>query len=244
MENLTKSFRRRSRIIIGVGIVTLLLALGALIAAAIAASNNHDNLCCTIFDDGRGEAQVVATRLALSMSQLLVNPTSAKAALVSYFASHGVFSTIMGNTVGPTNIDSLFQNYINSPGETGVSIDIKNMYWDYKTSTLTVEETWTARTTVSKQMWNSGFVITTYPANTTYTTDDVIIMTFNCHGKLVRYRQISSVVQRVSTYSTNYPEGCSPCDPDPEHPHHPHHPHPPQQPMVSEAEVKSEAKMI
>lgn len=235
MEQLAKSFRRRSRLIIGIAAVILILVIATFITSLVTVTRKHgDHMCCDVFNDGRGHAMNAATSMALAMSQLLSNPASSKTAFTSYFTAQGVFSTIMGNTIGVTNIDTLLQGYINAPGETNVSISIKNMYWDYKESTLTVEETWTARTTGTKQLWDGSFAIITYPSNTTYTTDDVIIITFDCNGKIVRYRQISSTIQRVSTYSSNYPDSCSPCEsPKEDHhqPHH-HHTHAPQQPMT------------
>lgn len=231
MEALIRSVRSRARIIIILSIVILLVAIGGLIASAIAASKNHDNLCCDIFDDGRGEAMTTATNMALALSQLLITPVISKDVFTNYFAPNAVFSTIMGNTVGPSNIDTLLQNYVNNPYETDVSIEIKNMFWDYKESTLTVEETRQARTTATKQMWNGAFVITVYPVNTTYMMDNIIIITFDCHGRIVRYRQSSCAIQRVSTYTDDYPNGCSPCDSKSKHDggghHHPHPHHPP-----------------
>jgi hypothetical protein len=266
MEQLSRSFRRRSRIIIGIGIITLLIALGALIASAIAASHGDrdEHFCCTIFDDGRGEATTTATSMAFSMSQLLINPLMAKSAFISHFAPHGIYSTLMGNADNYTEIDNVLQAYIDTPQESGIIIDIKNMYWDYKKSTLIVEQTWRATTTSTKMMWDSSFIITSFPANTTYTRDEVIIMTFDCYGKVVRYRLSGCSIQRVSTLEDSFPhhshgtKACHPCDSEPEPEHHPHHPpHPPptstppqivQHPMIAveraEKVEKSAMKMI
>lgn len=206
-------------------VMAIVLGMGIWIigTTTYTATNIHDksDMCCSTFDTGRSRAEQIGTSMALSMSTLLTDSVNAKNTFASYFATNGVMSTSRGNFVGQTAIKNALQDYINNPGEQNVAVSIRESYWDYVKSTLVKEQQWKATTTASRYLLNNVSQIVLYPSGTNYTTDDAIVIRFDCHFKVVYYRQYFDSVQRVSTYTQSYPYVCEHCD------HHHHHPPPP-----------------
>lgn len=147
---------------------------------------------------------------------LLVPPTSEQGALAfaSFFADNGIFQSPGGTLIGRLAIFAGFKAYGDDPGEINQHVVTRNAYWDARRATLTVERTWYATLTESRD-----FGTTTLPAGTTYSQDDAVIIRFACDlscnggcvlpGQVVYYREYFDPTQFQSIYNGSYPAPCN-----------------------------------
>ena len=219
MDSRDKKHRKRERSWIwlfgALGLLLLLLGIGSLIAAAIAASRlpaPTDQTCCAIFDAGEAAAQSVGFGVINNLAVFLDDTTDTTLnALIYAFNQNGTWSTTFGNAVGWANISILLENYYFSDYEFFVTNTIHNSAWDYTTSTLTVEYLHEAFTGSDRLMYEDNFTVISYTTETPFAQDRVTVFRFDCSYRIVYLRTYFDNLQRVSTFTSDYPPVCARC---------------------------------
>ena len=186
---------------------------------------DKESECCRQDDRSRHRAEKIGREMLRTLSQVPGDPTGASRRFAHFFEERGgVYSTVMGNHRGRHNISHTLRDYGLHGNDTALVITPERMYWDFKLSTLTIEAKWAARTTAPRWFFNNQFHPHRYPANTSYEQDDAIIIRFNCEREhehedederemeVVYYRDYFSPLQRVSTFTTDYPHVCKRCE--------------------------------
>src|SRR6202012_1599558 len=121
------------------------------------------------------------------------------------------WSTTFGNAAVWANISALLEDYYFSDYEFFVTNTIHNSAWDYSTSTLTVEYLHEAFTGSQRLMYADTFTIISYTPETAFAQDRVSVFLSDCPYPIGYLRPYFDNLQRVSTFTSDYPEMCARC---------------------------------
>jgi len=170
------------------------------------------NECCEMLNKGRDRAEDTALKMLLALSQSPIDPTAGSDLFASYFNRlKGVYSTVLGNFEGRVAIAAQVALWGTAGNDTNLTIVPRKFFWDAKRSTLVVELRWHATALNSREFLDNNGSVVFYPEGTAYTQDDAVIIRFDCHNKVVYYRDYYDGVQRLSTYTRHYAPACSRC---------------------------------
>lgn len=197
------------------GLVLLLLGIGTLAAAAYTAARvpqPTELACCALFDTNRAPAQSVGFGVIANLAVFLDDATSTTLnALVAAFNTNGTWSTTFGNFQGTDAITTLLDEYYFSDYEFFVTNTVHDSAWDYTTSTLTVQYLHEAYTASERYMYNDSYTVVLYPSETPFAQDRVSVFKFDCAFRIVYMRTYFDNLQRVSTFTSDYPATCARC---------------------------------
>lgn len=193
-------------------LLLLLGNLGASIYTAAHVPQPTESACCSLFAGGQAPAQSVAFSVIGWLAVFLDDvTTTTQDEIVNSFNANGTWSTVFLNAQGSSEIIALLNDYYFSNYEFFVTNTIHQAYWDYTQSTLTVEYLHEAFTGDDRYMYDDSFVVTSYPPETPFAQDRATIFKFDCSYRIVYMRTYFDNLQRVSTFTTDYPDPCSRC---------------------------------
>lgn len=154
---------------------------------------------------------------AFNNGLMLINtdPVLSTQTMANYFAPTGIWSFPFQAepVVGPQAIYDFFIPYATDPGEVNISVVDKSVTWDCVKRTLTAERIWKATLNRTRSFTPGSTAV--LPINTTYSQDDLLVVTFNCNltkgdglHSITYLREYYDNTQYVATYTEPIATSC------------------------------------